>query len=103
MHRFTAWKTPAGVRFLLAAPPWTGTTLREWEIFRKGWDWSGPVPVMSPGVAARYLEEAEGCHVQHGFCVLPGWRGLSIPDSCPGGVALDLQACFVASAYEGAR
>ena len=97
MDKFTPWRTPAGIRFLLAPPPWTKYTLALWDAARCGWDWPTNLPTM-PGDAARaYLEAAETAHVRHGFHVRPGWRGLRIPPSCPGGVALDLQACFLAA------
>lgn len=102
---FTPWRTPGGVRFLLAPLPWRKETLALWN---EAWAWEGwpaETPMMSPGEALAYLEAAEDAHARHGFFALSDWRGLNIPEACPIRVALDLQACFLASAYAqgGAR
>lgn len=96
---FTPWRTPSGIRFLLTPPPWTRSTLLLWEMARDGWDWPETVPVMPAPEAGAYLDTAEDAHAGHGFHVLPNWRGLRIPRTCPAGVGLDLQACFLCSCY----
>lgn len=103
MNHLTAWKTPKGNRFFLAPLPWTRVSLLEWDQWRTWGGWPEDVPVMSTPEASRYLEEAEAYHAPHGFFVLPGWRGVRVPDSCPGMVALDLQACFLASSLRPGR
>jgi hypothetical protein len=70
---------------------------------RQDWDWPTDVPALPAMDARDFLERAENAHARHGFYVLPGWRGLHLPKTCPAGVALDLQACFLAASYEGER
>ena len=99
----TPWRTPAGTRFLLAPSPWTRNLLLMWDAAHGVWDWPDDLAVMPAMDARDYLARAENAHVRHGFYVLPGWRGLHLPDTCPAGVALDLQACFLTSSYGGGR
>ena len=98
---FTPWRTPGGVRFLLAPVPWTRDTLALWDEAREVWDWPNDLAVLPAVDAQDFLERAENAHARHGFYLLPGWRGLHIPASCPTGVALDLQAVYLCTAYVG--